>query len=91
MNKKLLQSRFFGPILADLEGSGALRRISKIKLIGLTLVVSVVTVAVAGPPLVVVLLMVAAASGSIYAITRLPGVSPRPRRSPASRATPAFA
>ena len=89
LNRRLLRSRFFGPILADLEGSGGLRRINKIKLIGLTLVVSVVTLVVIGPPLVLLVVIFAVASGSVYAITRLPGIPSRARRSPTSMATPA--
>jgi hypothetical protein len=84
LNRALLRSRFFGPILADLETGGGLRRINKIKLIGLTLVVSVVALVVIGPPLVWLLVMFAIASGSIYAITRLPGIPSRSGRSPSS-------
>ncbi len=91
LNRRLLRSRFFGPILADLEGSGGLRRINKIKLIGLTVVVSVVTLVVVGPPLVLVVVMFAVASGSVYAITRFPGVPSRLRRSRESEAIPAVA
>ena len=91
LNRKLLRSRFFGPILVDLETNGGLRRINKVKLIGLTLVVSVVTLVVIGPPLILVLVMFTVASGSIYAITRLPGIPSRSRRSQTSLASPVVA
>lgn len=83
LNRALLASRFFGPIVSDLQTWGGLRRVNKLKLIGLTVVVSVVTTVIAGPPLVLVLVMVSVASASVYAISRLPGTPPRARRAPA--------
>lgn len=83
LNALLLKSRFFGPILDDLQHWGGLRRINKIKLGALTLVVSAVTIVVAGPPLVLLVVMFAVASASLYAISRLPGVPSRARRSSA--------
>ena len=74
LNRKLLHSKFFGPILSDLETGGGLRRINKIKLIGFTLAVGLVTVALISPPLLILLLMAVVISASIYAITRIPGI-----------------
>ena len=85
LNGMLLRSRFFGPILADLEKWGGLRRINKIKLIGLTLTVGVVTLILIGPSLALVLVMSAVASASIYAITRLPGIPSRSELAPPPR------
>lgn len=83
LNAVLLESRFFGPILSDLERWGGLRRVNKLKLIGLTVIVSVVTTVIVGPPLVLVVVMFSVASASIYAIGRLPSVPSRASHSPA--------
>jgi uncharacterized membrane protein YbaN (DUF454 family) len=82
LNARLLRSRFFGPILTDLEKWGGLRRINKVRLIALTLLVSLVTVVLVGPPLVLLLIMAAVASGSAYGITRLPGIPSQAARAP---------
>jgi uncharacterized membrane protein YbaN (DUF454 family) len=79
LDRALSQSWFFGPILTDLEKSGGLRPINKIKLIGLTLAVCALTLVVAGPSLVLLLIMGAAASVSIYAIKRIPAFRPEQR------------
>lgn len=71
LNRRLLRSKFFGPILADLERDGGLRRINKIKLIGFTLAVGVVTLVLVGPSLPILLVMAAGISASLYAITRI--------------------
>jgi uncharacterized membrane protein YbaN (DUF454 family) len=84
LNRVLLRSRFFGPILADLETAGGLRWINKIKLISFTLVVAVVTVVVAGPTLVVSLLILTAIAVSLFAIVRIPEI--RDGSEPAHRA-----
>ena len=87
LNRKLLRSKFFGPILSDLETGGGLRRINKVKLIGFTLAVGLVTAVLIGPPLLILLLMATVTSASIYAITRIPGLTngSDPVRSPISR------
>lgn len=79
LHRILLHSRFFGPILSDLETWGGLRRINKIKLISLTLTVGIVSLMLIGPPLILVLVAGAVASASIYAITQLPSL-PSPAR-----------
>ena len=57
LNEMLKRSRFFGPILEDLESSGGLRPRNKAKLIGLTLVVGAVTILLTLPPLSLLLLI----------------------------------
>ena len=74
LNHRLLRSRFFGPILADLQTWGGLRPLNKLKLIGLALAFGVITVALIGPPVFVVVIMVGVYSATIYYIVRLPGV-----------------
>ncbi len=77
LNGLLLRSRFFGPILADIETWGGLRRINKFKLIGLVLVLGGVTLIIVGPPLALLLVMGVMSTVSIYAISRLPSLPPR--------------
>ena len=75
LNEKLLKSRFFGPILRDLQSYGGLSSHNKAKLIGLTLFVGALTVIITLPPLSLLLLMSAISGASVYAISKLP--SPR--------------
>ena len=77
LNGILLRSKFFGPILSDLETGGGLRRINKIKLIGFTLIAGLVTVVLAGPSVVLLLPKAAATTVSPFAITRIPDISDR--------------
>ncbi len=79
LKRILLRSRFFGPILSELENEGGLRLISKIKLIGFTLVLTMATLILAGPALVLLLPMAAAILVSVYAISRIPGIPSRAR------------
>jgi len=72
LNERLLQSRLFGPILRDWHKHGAVRSRVKWISIGVTLVILVVSVILAGisgPLLAIVLLM---AAFGIYLILRLP-------------------
>ena len=82
LNRMLLRSRFFGPIVEDLQSSGGLRPLNKRKLIALTLAVSVVTIVLTLPPLSLLLLISGVAGLSIYAISRIPLI-------PGRRETPA--
>jgi uncharacterized membrane protein YbaN (DUF454 family) len=91
LNGLLLRSRYFGPILTDLEEWGGLRRVNKIKLIVLTLAVGIVTLVLVGPPLVLLLVMSAVASASVYAIMRIPGIPPRARNSSSPGLAPSVA
>lgn len=91
LNKALSRSRFFGPVLTDLEKSGGLRPINRLKLIGLTLTVSALTLVLAGPSLVLLLIMGTAVSVSIYAINRIPGLPSGTKESPAAGLKPALA
>ncbi len=74
LNQKLLKSRFFGPILRDLQSSGALRPQNKARLIGLTLVIGTLTIVLTLPPLSVLLLISAVSGLSVYAISRIPSL-----------------
>ena len=89
LNGILLRSRFLGPILADLETGGGLRRINKIKLIGFTFIVGLVTVVLAGPSLVLPLPMAAATAVSLFAITRIPEIADRSKLNQRPRVVPA--
>lgn len=93
LNEKLLRSRFFGPILEDLQYSGGLRPRNKAKLIGLTLFVGGVTILLTLPPLSLLLLISAISGLSIYAISRIPsiGVGGQPKSSGKNVPAPAMA
>ncbi len=75
LNQKLLHSRFFGPILEDLQSAGGLRSWNKAKLIGLILVVGCLTIVLALPPLSLLLLISAISGLSVYGISRIPTIS----------------
>ncbi len=91
LNRMLLHSRFFGPIIEDLQSSGGLRPLNKRKLIALVLAVSVVTILLTLPPLSLLLLISAISGLSVYAIARIPGI-PGPREAPGkSMSAPALA
>jgi uncharacterized membrane protein YbaN (DUF454 family) len=87
LNRRLARSWFFGPILTDLEKSGGLRPVNKLKLVGLVVGISAATIILAGPSLIVALVMAGAASVSLYAIVRIPdlpsGTGMTPSRPPA--------
>jgi uncharacterized membrane protein YbaN (DUF454 family) len=91
LNRMLLRSRFFGPIVADLQSSGGLRPLNKRKLIGLTLAVSVVTILLTLPPLSLLLLISGVSGLSIYAVSRIPGIPGRRKTSGRSVPAPAMA
>ena len=74
INRWLRETRFFGPILIEWEQYGGLSRTSKKKLIGLTVVVILIAVALAPlSPLGLVLVLVMA-SISVYGLSRLPAI-----------------
>ncbi|MGO9601107.1 MAG: DUF454 family protein [Isosphaeraceae bacterium] len=75
LNERLRRTAFFGPILQEWEGHGALSLASKGKLIGVTATIVVVTVVLAPlTPLAlsVILLM---SSLSVYGVARMPGLA----------------
>jgi uncharacterized membrane protein YbaN (DUF454 family) len=74
LNRRLAHSRFFGPILTDLEKYSGLRPINKLKLVGLVLAVGSITIVLAGPAVILVLIMAGAASVSLYAIMSIPSL-----------------
>lgn len=79
LNRLLLRSWFFGPILQDYETYGGLRPISRFKLIGLTLTLGLVMLVLIGPPFVVLVIMVGVTTASLYLIMRIPGIPRRVR------------
>jgi len=91
LNRMLLRSRFFGPIVEDLQSSGGLRPLNKRKLIALVLAVSVVTILLTLPPLSLLLLISGVSGLSIYAISRIPGISGNRKTSVKSVPAPAMA
>jgi uncharacterized membrane protein YbaN (DUF454 family) len=91
LNGMLLRSRFFGPILDDLERWGGLRRINKIKLVALTLAVGGVTLVLIGPPLAVIVVMFGVASAGVYVVAKMPGVPSQSQRPALSDPQPTLA
>lgn len=91
LNRLLRRSWFFGPILVDYETYGGLRPINRIKLIGLTLTLGLVTLVLIGPPLLVLMLMATVTTASVYYIMRIPGIPSRARRRRESLPAPALA
>jgi uncharacterized membrane protein YbaN (DUF454 family) len=76
----LRRTTFFGPILDEWEHHHGLSWSSKGRLIGLTLAIVVVTVALTTPLSPVVLILILLISSlSLYGIARLPGLSEEPR------------
>jgi uncharacterized membrane protein YbaN (DUF454 family) len=73
-NEKLLGSKFFGPILSDLEIGHGLQRTNKIKLIALSLAIPLVTIVVIVPGWPLLLLMLTVTSAGLFAISRIPGL-----------------
>jgi uncharacterized membrane protein YbaN (DUF454 family) len=72
LNEKLTRSAFFGPIIVDWEQHAALSRSSKSKLIGLTVIIVTVAIALGPLSLVGILILLAIASFSIYGINQMP-------------------
>jgi uncharacterized membrane protein YbaN (DUF454 family) len=83
LNQKLRRSAFFGPIIVDWEQHGALSRSSKSKLIGLTVIMVTVAIALTPLSLIGILIVLAIASFSIYGIKQMPNL-PEERRAGAS-------
>jgi uncharacterized membrane protein YbaN (DUF454 family) len=89
-NQWLRETRFLGPILTEWEQHGGLSQRSKRKLIGLTVVIILIAVALAPlSPLGLVLILVVA-SLSTYGVCRLPNSpeEPEPSAPTARRAMP---
>jgi uncharacterized membrane protein YbaN (DUF454 family) len=74
LNERLLHSKFFGPILTDLEVGHGLQRTNKIKLIGLTLAIGLVTVILILPSWPILLVMAAVSSASLFVINQIPAL-----------------
>jgi uncharacterized membrane protein YbaN (DUF454 family) len=74
LNRALLHSTFFGPILYEWETHHALSRLSKRKLLGLTGVIVAVTLVVTPLGPVALILILAAVLISVYGLLRLPGI-----------------
>ena len=79
LNKALLNSAFFGPILREWEAHRGLSAYSKGKLIGLTAAIVVVTVVVTPMNSLVLIVILLISLVSFYEIFRLPGVPVQPR------------
>jgi uncharacterized membrane protein YbaN (DUF454 family) len=75
MDERLHRTAFFGPILQEWEGHGALSPTSKGKLVALTVTIVVVTVVLAPltPFTLVVILLIS--SLSVYGVTRIPAIA----------------
>jgi uncharacterized membrane protein YbaN (DUF454 family) len=78
LNDRLLQSRFFGPIVTDLEFGHGLQRINRIKLIGLSLTIPVVTVLLIAPTWPILVVMLVVTSAGLVAITQIPAIESEP-------------
>jgi uncharacterized membrane protein YbaN (DUF454 family) len=75
MNDRLRRTAFFGPILQEWEGHGAVSLTSKGKLVALTAMIVVVTVVLAPltPFTLGVILIIS--SLSVYGVTRIPALA----------------
>lgn len=84
LNRALLGSPFFGPILLDLETEGGLHRANKIKLAGFALAVGGATVILVAPPAPFLILIAGVGAVSLYGLARIPeipegeAIGPRP-------------
>ncbi len=84
LNRALLGSPIFGPILLDLETEGGLHRANKIKLAGFALAVGGATVILVAPPAPFLVLIAGAGAVSLYGLARIPeipegeAIGPRP-------------
>lgn len=74
LDDRLRRTPLFGPVLVEWERRHGLSRSSKLKLVGLTLTIVVVTVAFTAIAPVSLLVIVLISSMSIYGIARLPGL-----------------
>jgi len=75
LNERLRRTAFFGPILREWEGHGALSLTSKGKLIGLTATIVVVTVVLAPLTPLALSVILLISSLSVYGITRMPALA----------------
>jgi uncharacterized membrane protein YbaN (DUF454 family) len=78
LNERLRRSACFGPILTEWELHHALSRSSKGRLIGLTLTVMAITLAITPFSILALVLIFAVSSLGIYGIERLPALSEEP-------------
>jgi uncharacterized membrane protein YbaN (DUF454 family) len=74
INRRLRESRFFGPILIEWEQHGGLSRSSKKKLIGLTGVIIVIAIILAPLSAIGLVLILIVAALSSYGVWRMPGI-----------------
>ena len=75
LNERLRRTAFFGPILQEWEGHGALSLASKGKLIGLTATIVVVTVVLAPLTPLALSVILLISSLSVYGVARMPGLA----------------
>ena len=75
LNERLRRTAFFGPILQEWEGHGALSLTSKGKLIGLTATIVVVTVVLAPLTPLALSLILLISSLSVYGVARMPALT----------------
>src|SRR5271157_1458664 len=75
LNERLRRTAFFGPILREWEGHGALSLTSKGKLIGLTATIVVVTVVLAPLTPLALSVILLISSLSVYGVARMPGLT----------------
>jgi uncharacterized membrane protein YbaN (DUF454 family) len=85
LNRRLLRSRFFGPILEDLQSHGGLRRANKLKLIGVAVALGAVVLVLTGASAGVLVLVVASLAVSAYAVARIPEIPSTPETVPPPR------
>jgi uncharacterized membrane protein YbaN (DUF454 family) len=91
MNRRLRETKFFGPILFEWEQHGGLSRASKNKLIGLSGVIVLLAVILAPlSPLGLVLILVVALL-SIFGLSRLPSLPDDAAADVPSRQSPRLA
>ncbi len=75
LNERLRRTAFFGPTLQDWEGHATLSLSSKVKLIGLTATIVVVTVALAPLTPLALSVILLISSISVYGVTRMPALT----------------
>ena len=75
LNERLRRTAFFGPILQQWEGHGALSLASKGKLIGLTATIVVVTVVLTPLTPLALSVILLISSLSVYGLTRMPALT----------------
>jgi uncharacterized membrane protein YbaN (DUF454 family) len=85
LNERLLRSKFFGPILTDLELGHGLQKTNKLKLVGLTLTIGLVTILLITPAWPILLVMALVSSASLIAIARIPAIPSEPDQPPRLR------